>query len=431
MKPSQFRKPRVLPGTLWFGVLLTLGGLFGADGVSSIPQAPDLQKRPVTVADVIGMTRVGAPIPGYTGVGPKSEFAVFSPDGKRFAIVVIKGDLERNTNDYSLMLFRTAEVSRIPNPKKLITFSSASNDQGIAGLQWLPDNDTILFLGSPGTETTQLYSIQCSSGKVKKLTKHGTSLKSYSMSENGDTIVYAAETPQVDVINENVLRYGLHIAAENLADLIRGKIRSYDLELFLTKKDTVAERRLYTQGPLRSDGNVHFSLSPDGRHLLVKTSTTELPDSWRQYDDEVVRWAFARKPPKGISTGVLRYELVDTRTGRSDVLLDSPADSSSDLWSPDSNSVLLCGAYIPLDVANPVELQARRSRKFLVEIKLPSRMLVKSQRENRRRFDGTGPRTLYNFMGERMVALDWFTIGRAWRDGNLCPILRQWPRRPT
>jgi hypothetical protein len=39
--------------------------------------------------------------------------------------------------------------------------------------------------------------------------------------------------------------------------------------------------------------------------------------------------------------------------------------------------LLLCGAYLPLNVADQAELQARRSNKFVVEVKLPSRELVK------------------------------------------------------
>ena len=50
------------------------------------------------------MTRLGDP--RYNdGVSSKGLVAKFSPDGKRFVVVLRKGNLETNTNVYSLILF--------------------------------------------------------------------------------------------------------------------------------------------------------------------------------------------------------------------------------------------------------------------------------------------------------------------------------------
>ena len=92
------------------------------------------------------------------------------------------------------------------------------------------------------------------------------------------------------------------------------------------------------------------------------------------------------KPAKGARTRIPRYELIDLRTSNREVLLDSPATYGVDdvLWSPDSKSLLLCGVYLPLDVEDQAELQSRRSSKFVVEIKLPSREFVKIAKEELR-----------------------------------------------
>lgn len=333
----------------------------------------------MTVADAVQMRRVGEPLyVGYTGAGPKSGFAAFSPDGKRFAIVVTKGNLERNTNDYSLLLYRTAAIFDHAVPKALATFSSASNAEGISDLSWLEDNETVLFLGARGTETTQLYSIRCGSGELKRLTNHKTPLKSYATSASGRTVVYTADKPERGVINESVLQHGFDVTTEQLPDLMTGRITTRDLDLFAKERDAVAESRLRTQGPLDTGVNDLF-LSRDGKYLVVKTDTQELKEIWRQYDDETVQTAFRREVPKGSASGLLRYELIDTRTSKSEVLLNSPAPfaSSDVLWSPDSQSVLLCGVYLPLDVGDSVELRRRQSTRFVVEIELPSRRIVK------------------------------------------------------
>ena len=118
-------------------------------------------KRPVTVADSIQMTRLGDP--SYTDGAPsKGIVAKFSPDGKHFVVVLKKGNLEANTNEYSLVLFQTAEVFQSPEPRVLVSLASSSNRPAIDNVRWLDDNDTILFLGEHPrrTNATLLAEVQ-------------------------------------------------------------------------------------------------------------------------------------------------------------------------------------------------------------------------------------------------------------------------------
>src|SRR5262249_13491191 len=140
---------------------------------------------------------------GNPGVRAKTGFAVFSPDGKQFALVVAKGNLEDNTNVYSLLLFRTVDISDSPVPRLLASFSSFSDREGIVDLKWSKDNNTLFFLGTNGDEATQLYSVHCDSGELKTLTNHRTSLVSYDLSEESKELVYAAERPEIDLNDEH------------------------------------------------------------------------------------------------------------------------------------------------------------------------------------------------------------------------------------
>lgn len=340
---------------------------------------PGISKRPVTVEDTIRMTRVAGPpdASAYRGAGPTRGFAVFSPNGKRFVIVISKGDLAKNTNDYSLLLFHAADIFQSPTPTILATFSSASNRPGISEASWSQDNRTVFFLGARGESPTQLYSIRCSSGQLKRLSNQRTSLVSYAVSASPGTFAFAAETPDSDVKNGQVLHSAFDVTQEGLLDLLRGRISHDTPHLFFQRNSSPAAKSLQTLDPFDSGVNNLF-LSPNGRYLVAKTDTTELPDSWRQYDDVSVQTAFRRKMPKGLPTRILHYELIDTRTGKSEVLLDSPTTySSSDvLWSPDSRSLLLCGTYLPLAVGSPDKLRVRKSTRFVVEVSLPSRRIT-------------------------------------------------------
>jgi hypothetical protein len=361
--------------------IVVLAGVPGLVGLSfGQEMTTTLKKRPVTVADTIRMTRIAGS--GYPSLRPKNGFAVFSPDGKHFAIVIARGNVEKNTNEYSLLVFRTAEVSESGVPRTLVTLSSSSNREGIVDPKWSKDNDSIFFLGTRGNEPAQLYSVQCSSGGLKKLTSSGASLVSYALSDDGNTMVFAAENPEMDVISQDVLRSGFHVMAESLSDLIRGQISSHKLELFASGKDFSPGEPLQTVGLFDKGVNDLF-LSPDGRYLVVKTDAIEIPENWSEYEDPYLQTVFRIKPAKGVGTGILRYELIELRSRRSEVLLDSPATyaRADVLWAPDSKSLLLCGVYLPLDVEDQAEVHARRSNKFVVEVKVASRRFVKIAKE--------------------------------------------------
>src|SRR5260370_17646957 len=90
-------------------------------------------KRPVTVADSIRMTRLGDRL--YDWGGPsKGLVAKFSPDGKRSVVVLRKGKLETNKNDYSLILFETNRAFNSPHPRALLFMSPSSHPPPIHNL---------------------------------------------------------------------------------------------------------------------------------------------------------------------------------------------------------------------------------------------------------------------------------------------------------
>src|SRR6185437_2645648 len=278
--------------------------------------SPDTDKRPVTIADAIRMTRVAGT--GYPSAHPKSGFAVFSPDGNQFAFVITRGNPENNTNVYSLLLFRSILGPPDPIPRILTSFSSSSNREGIFNLKWSSDNDTLFFLGSRGDESTQLYSIRCSSGQLTKLTDHPTSLLSYAVSENGK-IVYSAEKRAVALINDNTLRHGIIVTTESLPDLITSHTLDYEPEIILNGSGVISSKPLPTQNPFDSGVNDLYP-SPDGRYVVVKTDTRNLPKAWKEYEDSSIQSVFRLKLPNGTPSRILRYELIDTQTSTSTVL---------------------------------------------------------------------------------------------------------------
>ena len=347
-------------------------------------------KRPVTVPDFIQMTRFGDPLYDL-GVSSKGLVAKFSPDGKRFVVVLRKGNLETNTNEYSLLLFETDEVFHSPTSRVLLSMSSSSNRPAIQNVVWMEDNDTILFLGENPGETTQLYSLQCSSMELKKITHHATNLTSFVATANGSEIVFAAENPWLSFANENSARHGIAVTSESLDELIAGRHgggETDDHALFMKQAGSEAETRINTEGRVWL-GNEMW-LSPDGRHLVLQTDANKVPDTWTEYDDPFFKEFKHPVYAPGASTLILQYEVVDLRTGASRLLLDAPIPpnlGSEVAWSPDSQSVIVSDMYLPLNIDDAAERVLRKTHTFLVEVKIPSREFVKISGEDLRLLD--------------------------------------------
>src|SRR5882762_7660566 len=87
-------------------------------------------KRPITVADAIGMIRLADPDYFQSG-SSQGRVVQFSPDGKKFVVALRKGNLDKNANEFSLLLFQSADAFSPPKPDRLLTKSSSSNRDAI------------------------------------------------------------------------------------------------------------------------------------------------------------------------------------------------------------------------------------------------------------------------------------------------------------
>jgi hypothetical protein len=343
------------------------------------PAVAALTKRPVTVADSIQMVRLGDS--SYTQGGPsKGIVAKFSPDGRHFVVILEKGNLNVDTNEYSLVLFQTAEVFQSPTPVVLVSLASSSNRPAINNVFWLNDNDTILFMGERPGESPQPYSLKCSSKELRPLTSSPVNITSFSATASGEVIVYAARNPLVSFLTASVSRKGIAVTNEAVDDLIRGSHGGNDYDdhsLFVKRLARDPETKIVLQGRIRDD-HPEMSLSPDGDHLVIQTEAARVSNTWSEYGDQFLKAATLHPAPSGGYTGISQYELVDTRTGTSQVLLDAPIPSlGSELaWSPDSKSVVISDVYLPLNVDDPVERSLRRAHVFLAEVKIASRQFV-------------------------------------------------------
>jgi len=298
--------------------------------------------------------------------------ATFSPDGRRFAIVLRKGNLLANSNDYSLVLFRTETAFQHPVPDILVSFSSSSNRAGIDEIRWL-GNHTLTFLAEKSGESHQLYTFDCITRRLKKLTHHMTSVVDYMLSDTSGRFSFLAQKATNSLLDAEAAEHGIVVLGQPLADLVavedRQRSEAY-LEIFSQEGNvermlSITDQSLVYSPPLMWP-------SPNGRYLVVKSLPNNVPDHWRDYDDKFLRGELEVKHNSGTPRWIFQYQLFDTLSGATRPLIDAPLGKghAQAYWCAASRSVIVINTFLPLNVANATERTRRLTQRYIAEVNL-------------------------------------------------------------
>jgi len=337
-------------------------------------------QRRVTVSDAIEMTRLG--VASYMDDSP-SNVAQFSPDGRRFALVLKKGNLERNTNDYTLEIFKTQEALSAQKPETVVRMSSNSNREAIHHVKWLRSSGTVLFIGEKPNAVPQIYSFDIARRQLQRLTDHLTPVVSFDASDDGRVVVFEADPPARDPMNSpEVEREGFRISGEDLGEVVLAgspyaQYRSRESrQLFLMIGGGRARQISVVDGVWP---NLALSVSPNGRYALVEALVRNIPKSWLGYRDRLLHEFIAADKASLAISSVEQYLLLDTVTGAIAPLIDAPKSWEHDgfLWIDGGKSIVLSKAYLPLTGIDAMEQERRGAGTSVIEVLLPSRETVK------------------------------------------------------
>jgi dipeptidyl aminopeptidase/acylaminoacyl peptidase len=354
------------------------------------PQSPPSKKRPSTVEDAIRMTRL-AGSDYFSGADSKGRVAQFSPDGRLFVIVLRKGNVEQNTNEFSLLLYRTADAFRSPKPEILLKMSSSSNRDAITQVRWLSDSQTILFVGENPGEISQVLQLDVRTRRLITRTSSLVPISAYDCTPDGRTVLFEADIPHDHSPSpgeEQVQRNGIVIAGQTLQDLLAGRYGqpNWGQQLFLQE-----EGRPPLNLPI-PEGNYVFgadslSLAPNGRHALVRTNlmVKALSSNWAEYDyghDSAYLHIFFDLPLGTTPTPFATFLLVDAASLSVKPLWNAPVLGSVPVaWSQDGDSLYLAGARLPLEGASAEERRLRQHESYDVAVSIVTRQYRKISKE--------------------------------------------------
>lgn len=219
----------------WPATLFVLAALLGAGPMIRIATGQcRAGQRPVRVADMIAMTEIAFPGP-ESGAHPDVP-GLFSPDGSRFAVVLHRGDLNRNTNVYTLLVYSTRKAFQSPRPLATVRMASDSNLPGIGDLRWLADSRTLLFLGEKPKLPAQIYSLDVVKGAVRRLTDQPKAVVAFDSSADGRTVVFETDPAPEDIVETpGALRDGFVVAGEALTTLLLSGSSTPDATAFSSR----------------------------------------------------------------------------------------------------------------------------------------------------------------------------------------------------
>lgn len=309
-------------------------------------------KRAVTVADMIEMTEIGEQWERFLGKDP----AKFSPSGRRFVVVTRRGSIHENANQYTLILFESANVLRSPKSRVLASVTSSSNSPGIGEVRWLNDS-VLLFLAAKADHPATAMSVNAETGVVMPLTAHPTDVMGFDVTADASVIGYTARAPLTSFFTERTDREGFIVADQFLGDLLIGHPWNGDdsgiinpIGLYFKEQKQPA-RQIDVGDYLPHPGPI--AISPDGRRAVIRAwvNRAKLPRNWLHFESAVA-------PGKYVATLLL----ADRVAGSVKPLFDAPFAWNRDqnvLWTSNS-SVVVVNTWLP--AAETVTGRAPESR---------------------------------------------------------------------
>ncbi len=365
-------------------LLLRAVSLPSANGQSTLA-LKSAGPRAITVADAIRMTKLGHPA-YWSGASSRGLTAQFSQDGTKFVVILRRGNLALNTNEYSMLLWHTSQLLRSPAPDVLLMMSSSSNRPAIQDVRWLADNETLSFLGENPGASQQLYTLNVRTRSLRKVTNHVSNLLAYSANASGNRFAFLAEAPLRSLFDEKAQREGVLVGTQHLMKLVTGQ-RGEDFgqdKLIFIQSEGDSARSLSCSALIAAS---EVALSPDAMYAIVPAYVETVPDAWRQYSGPFMGEFATKHVEPGQYSALQTYQLVDTRSGRCRPLLNAPLpviNGSEIAWAPDSRSVVITNTYLPLDSTYGPERRTRQSTTFVAEVGIPSgEVRVVSRQEGR------------------------------------------------
>lgn len=337
-------------------------------------------KQKLTVADAIQTTRAMSAPPVWTGFDGNArkvlsaESAFVSPSGTKYALMLIRGDVERNGNHVNIMVGSLGSLEAAkPEPIVELFTDSLGGFRGVnygASELTMPgrnppvwyNDEELAFFWNDDRGVRQVVTVNVRTKQYSFATKHPTDVVRFAISRRG-VILYSAKPPIDSRRNEQLLHNGFTVTNPEAFSLLAGNVDGYgrqdersNVEMFIAKPGQVPQR---VRGP--GDGISRYAsdyfrptFSPDGRQVLVEWASGVVGDHWERYTDEFLRKniKLTHRGNLDASRALIQLHVVNIETGEARPLWNAPtntvgARNLSVAWAPDSKTLLVGPTFLP------------------------------------------------------------------------------------
>jgi dipeptidyl aminopeptidase/acylaminoacyl peptidase len=344
--------------------------------------------RPFTVQDSIEWQHVLS-FSAETGHRTK-RVALFSPDGSQFVLHTRRGDLRRNVNVESLLLFNTREVreyarraqeSDAPEPLKLAALDAAKDEDLVTGIRWL-DNAQVGFIAKAPEGRMQAFAVEVGGRSLTRLTASETDVVGFGGA--GRTLAYYACIPHVPSRPLTVVVESFDDTSPVAETSASACYSGNPIELFARTEDR-GVRRLPLPAMVLYPDLKRIWPAPSGKYAVILAPAVNAPASWAEYQGPATeRFGFTSQWVRDDPTSLdllsrTRYLLVDLTNDTIRPLLDAPTGQMSlnytpleVFWRSDSRSVIVSNTYLPLTGVSETERSLRLARPAVAEVDIVS-----------------------------------------------------------
>jgi dipeptidyl aminopeptidase/acylaminoacyl peptidase len=334
--------------------------------------------RELTTQDSIATTRL---MRNQSQPGQTSSNDLTSPDGHRYLIRLVHGDVRRNGVWMDLLTGTLDSLEAATHPRRcasLFTTGLGSTTSAKAAqadvdttnlVTWL-DNDRVAFLWSDPHAVRQILEVNLATCKQEFITHAAADVFSFAGGRSGvrrgtptGPLVYNMQVPQPSDLAAKLWSRGFTVSDRSDAiSILEGYIGDESALDWQYKSSWFIRSGLHLQ-PLIFDGKTEdhtngygrdLSLGPNGRYAIASYGPASSPATWQQYTNQALTQVLASHDSVRYP---VRYAVIDLKNATTHMLWNAPMSTKGKaLWSPRDESVLLAPTYLPLETQSPAGL---------------------------------------------------------------------------
>lgn len=355
--------------------------------------ATDLDKHPFSVIDSVEWTSVSNFLSNGKFGNPISGTALFSPDRSKFILHTIRGDLHKNLNVESLLLFNTPEVEQwlgLPTygaaPAPVLVAQREIDDgdgnSGLESISWMNESE-IGFMAPDEHGVRQAFIVDTTVNRLSQVTHSETPIVSFA--GNSDKLLYFARSKR----DHESKQWAYPISDKMITTVLFDGGSDPDttpVELFQISRATGAVTRVdMPRMELFQPPFYRIWMSPRGDYAVIMTPSVDAPDYWADYkiaDFERLGYGPNSRRSDPTSYDLFprnRYTLVDLARNTIKPLLDAPGGAIAQnltvrevFWVNGGKSVVVSNTYLPLKTHDARVREMRRERPAIAEVDLLS-----------------------------------------------------------